>query len=110
MEAPILPRPVYQELACDGELAIQNRILLPGTPLASDGGVTSAYRMIRARLQNLISNALGAEEIGGLANGVGPGFPGSPGFVGSPPSGAVALPAVALPAPSPTPVTSVTND
>jgi protein-tyrosine kinase len=55
VEVPILPRPVYQELACDGDLAIQNRILLPGTPLASDGGVTAAYRMIRARLQNLIS-------------------------------------------------------
>lgn len=36
--------------------------------------------------------------------GFGPGFPGSPGFVGSPPSGAVALPAA-----SPTPVTSSTT-
>jgi protein-tyrosine kinase len=55
VEAPILPRPVYTELACDSHLAIQNRILLPGTPLAADGGVTAAYRMIRARLQNQIS-------------------------------------------------------
>jgi protein-tyrosine kinase len=55
VEAPILPRPVYTELVCDGHLAIQNRILLPGTPLAADGGVTAAYRMIRARLQNQIS-------------------------------------------------------
>ena len=36
--------------------------------------------------------------------GFGPGFPGAPGFVGSPPSGSVALPAA-----SPTPVTSAMN-
>jgi capsular exopolysaccharide synthesis family protein len=29
--------------------------MLPGTPLASDGRVAAAYRMIRARLQNLIT-------------------------------------------------------
>ena len=39
-----------------------------------------------------------------FGSGFGPGFPGSPGFVGSPPSGSVALPA-----PSPTPVTSSMN-
>jgi protein-tyrosine kinase len=48
-----LPRPVFNQLACDRALAVQHRVLLPGTPLASDGGVTAAYRMIRARLQNL---------------------------------------------------------
>jgi capsular exopolysaccharide synthesis family protein len=57
VETPILPRPVYPELSCDVELAVQNRILLPGTPLALDGGITAAYRMIRARLQNLISTS-----------------------------------------------------
>jgi protein-tyrosine kinase len=54
-EAPALPRPVFPQVACDRDLAVQNRILLPGTPLAQDGSVTAAYRMIRARLQNLIS-------------------------------------------------------
>jgi protein-tyrosine kinase len=55
VEAPLPPRPEYPELVCDREAAVRNRILLPGTPLASDGGITAAYRMIRARLQNLIS-------------------------------------------------------
>src|ERR1700761_7047791 len=54
-EAPRLPRPIFTQMACDRDLAIQNRILLPGTPLAQDGGITAAYRMTRARLQNLIS-------------------------------------------------------
>ena len=53
-------------------------------------------------LQEMLAGALGGDEAGGLA---GPGFPGSPGFVGSPPNGAVALPTPAVP-----PVTSVTND
>ena len=61
-------------------------------------------------LQNLLAGALGADapgglDDGGIGNGFGPGFPGSPGFVGSPPSGSVALPP-----PATTPVTSVTND
>ena len=43
-----------------------------------------------------------AEEYG-FGVGFGPGFPGSPGFVGSTPSGAFALP------PAPNPVTSVVN-
>ena len=40
---------------------------------------------------------------GGFGVGFGPGFPGSPGFTGSPPSGAIALP------PGLTPVTNTTN-
>ena len=40
---------------------------------------------------------------GGFGVGFGPGFPGSPGFTGSPPSGAIALP------PGLTPVTTTTN-
>lgn len=55
-------------------------------------------------LQEWLAGGLGADEGGGFGSGFGPGFPGSPGFVGSPPSGAVALPAA-----SPTPVTSATN-
>ena len=34
---------------------------------------------------------------GGFGVGFGPGFPGSPGFTGSPPSGAIALPPVSNP-------------
>ena len=41
---------------------------------------------------------------GGFGVGFGPGFPGSPGFTGSTPSGAIALP------PSPTAVTNVVNN
>jgi capsular exopolysaccharide synthesis family protein len=37
-------------------MAIQHRILLPGTPLATDGRVAAAYRIIRTRLHNLIQN------------------------------------------------------
>ncbi len=53
-------------------------------------------------LQTLLTSA---EALGDLGAGFGPGFPGSPGFVGSPPSGSVALPN-----PSPTPVTPTTSD
>ena len=42
-----------------------------------------------------------SDEYGGFGVGFGVGFPGSPGFVGSPPSGAIALP--------PTVVTEVLN-
>jgi protein-tyrosine kinase len=54
-DVPISPRPTFPKLVCDGDAATRNRILLPGTPLAADGRVGAAYRMIRARLQNLIS-------------------------------------------------------
>ena len=57
-------------------------------------------------LQDLTAGrGLDDEGTDGFGVGFGPGFPGSPGFVGSPPSGSVALPL-----PSPTPVTSATND
>ena len=36
------------------------------------------------------------EQYGGFGVGFGPGFPGSPGFTGSPPSGAIALPPPAV--------------
>jgi protein-tyrosine kinase len=52
---PGLPRPVFPQLTVDRDLAIANRILIPGTPFATDGRLTAAYRMIRARLQNLIT-------------------------------------------------------
>ena len=42
-------------------------------------------------------------EVSGFGVGFGPGFPGSPGFTGSPPSGAISLP------PPATPVTEVRN-
>ena len=58
-------------------------------------------------LQSLLAGALGADGFdgGGVGSGFGPGFPGSPGFVGSPPSSTVALPP-----PAATPVTSTTNN
>jgi len=56
IEAPSVAAPKFVELPCDGAVAIRNRILLPGTPLAADGRIGAAYRMIRARLQNLIAN------------------------------------------------------
>lgn len=37
-----------------------------------------------------------SDQYGGFGVGFGPGFPGSPGFVGSPPSGAIALPPSAV--------------
>lgn len=56
-------------------------------------------------LQNLLAgaDALGEDAGNGFGIGFGPGFPGSPGFVGSAPSGAFALPPVT------NPVTAVTN-
>jgi|KBSSwiStaDraftv2_1062776.scaffolds.fasta_scaffold00082_50 capsular exopolysaccharide synthesis family protein len=52
---PSAPRPSYIRLECDRSQAIQHRILLPGTPLAADGRVLAAYRILRTRLLNLIS-------------------------------------------------------
>lgn len=55
VETPTLARPTFTELEFNRELATQYRIMLPGTPLAADGSVAAAYRMIRTRLANLIT-------------------------------------------------------
>ena len=60
-------------------------------------------------LQNLTAGTSGSDEVGGFGLGLGTGFPGSPGFTGSAPSGASALPPVVLPTPNP-PVTPTTNN
>jgi capsular exopolysaccharide synthesis family protein len=52
---PTIERPVFAQLHCNRDLAAHHHILLPGTPLAADGRLGAAYRMIRTRLQNLIT-------------------------------------------------------
>jgi protein-tyrosine kinase len=52
---PAGPPPEVAQLKSDMDAAIKNRILLPGSLLAQEGHVSAAYRMIRARLRNLIS-------------------------------------------------------
>ncbi len=53
--SPTAARPTYPRLQVDRALAIQNRIVLPDTPLAADGRITAAYRILRTRLLNRIS-------------------------------------------------------
>lgn len=53
--SPTAERPTYPRLQCNMELAVQNRIVLPGTALAADARVTAAYRILRTRLLNRIS-------------------------------------------------------
>jgi capsular exopolysaccharide synthesis family protein len=47
-------RPQFPQLQSSRDLAAQHRILLPGTPLAADGRIGAAYRIIRTRLYNLL--------------------------------------------------------
>jgi protein-tyrosine kinase len=53
--SPTASRPTYPRLQCDMEQVAQNRIVLPGTPLAADARVMAAYRILRTRLLNRIS-------------------------------------------------------
>ena len=107
-----------------GELSCANLAKLTRAAVASDMKQASMLveQALASRpdcadsLNNLLvagANDRSTSDVPGLFNtaddfafgvGFGPGFPGSPGFVGSPPSGSVALPAA-----SPTPVTSSTN-
>lgn len=103
-----------------GELACECVVKLTRAAIASDNQQASMLvetaSSLRPDCADALNNLLAAgatSDVPGLFNtaddyafgvGFGPGFPGSPGFVGSPPSGSVALPP-----PSPTPVTSAAN-
>jgi capsular exopolysaccharide synthesis family protein len=52
--AVLTPPPQFAQLQCSRDLAVQHRILLPGTQLAADGRIGAAYRIIRTRLSNLL--------------------------------------------------------
>ena len=74
-----------------------------GSPVAqSTSGDPSAVSQDPGDLSEHDLIGLGYGESSGFGTGFGAGFPGAPGFVGSPPSGGIALP--------PTPVTASVNN
>lgn len=104
-----------------GELSCECLMKLTRAAIASDQQQASMLVQMASSmrpdcadaLNNLLAGGADTTDTPGLFNaadiyafgvGFGPGFPGSPGFVGSPPSGSVALPP-----PAGTPVTNMTN-
>ncbi len=45
--------PAFVQLTCDSKVALQNRILLPGSKFAANEHASAAYRIIRTRLRHL---------------------------------------------------------
>ena len=76
-----------------------------GPVVAPPADPTSAETRDSAGLDGLISDDPEIRNVGLFAGGFGPGFPGSPGFVGSVPGGNIALPS-----PMTNPVTPVMNN
>ena len=106
------PKQGHGELSCDNLLKIAKAGISAAPDKSSEivQMAASLHPECADALNSLVATANNGSGLYGAADdyafgvGFGPGFPGSPGFVGSAPSGAFALPPV-----TPKPVTSTTN-
>lgn len=97
-EAAILPCSCARRIFLASMAAAPKRsseFLDLATELYPDCAAEFASAAVDFEAQSRFGNSLN-QEPGGFGVGFGPGFPGSPGFTGSAPSGATALPPVAV--------------